>query len=254
MTIHIKTEAQLAIMREAGKKLAEVMAELERHVAPGVSTLFLDELAEKLILEKGAIPAFKNYGDVDNPFPATICASRNDEVVHGIPSADVILQEGDILKIDLGLRYQGFFADMARTLAVGEIDEKSKLLVETAKQAFWKGVKKLKAGAMLSSFSKTAQKIVEDAGFSVVRNLVGHGIGANLHEEPQIPNYFEKGFRDLKLEAGMTLALEPMINVGDHQTVLGNNGWVFLTADGKRSAHYENTILITKDGIEVLTQ
>lgn len=254
MTIHIKTEQELAIMRAAGRKLAEVMTELEKAVAPGVSTLALDELAEKLILERESIPAFKGYGDADNPFPGTICASRNDEVVHGIPSEDVILKEGDLLKIDLGLQYKGFFADMARTFAVGEIDKESLRLMEAVKKAFWQGVAELKEGAKLSGFSQAAQRVVEKAGFSVVRNLVGHGIGEDLHEEPQIPNYFEKGFRDLELRAGMVLAIEPMINAGTHQTVLGNDGWVFLTADGKRSAHYENTIAITKNGIEVLTQ
>lgn len=254
MTISIKSEDELKIMRAAGKKLAFVMQELEKNIKIGVSTLFLDELAERLILESGAKPAFKGYGDEDNPFPATICASLNAEVVHGIPSKSVVLEEGDILKIDLGLEYEGYFADMARTFPVGKVDDESVHLIETAKQAFWQGIKNLRSGAKLSEYSKVAQQVVEKAGFSVVRNLVGHGIGENLHEDPQVANYFAKGYRDLRLEVGMTLAIEPMINAGIHETVLGSDGWVFLTADGRRSAHYENTIAITKNGVEVLTQ
>jgi methionyl aminopeptidase len=253
MSIHIKTESEIAIMRNAGHALAEVMREIGDKVHAGVSTLEIDKLAEELILRAGGNPAFKGYGDSDNPFPATICASVNDEVVHGIPSDSIILKDGDIFKVDLGIEIEGFYSDMARTFAVGEISAEAQKLVDVTEQSFWKGIKNLKSGAMLSEFSKTAQKTVEDAGFSVVRNLVGHGIGKHLHEDPQVPNYFEKGFRDLVLEAGMTLALEPMVNVGTHLTELGSDGWVFLTADRKLSAHYENTILITENGVEVLT-
>ncbi len=254
MSIHIKSEKELGIMRRAGKSLAAVMRELEKNVAPGISTLQIDKLAEELVLSHGALPAFKGYGEKRNPFPATICASLNDEVVHGIPSDEVILKDGDIFKIDIGLKLDGFFADMARTFPIGEISQEAQKLIEVTEKTFWNGVKNLKDGANLSEYSKTVQKVAEDAGFSVVKNLVGHGIGKNLHESPQVPNYFEKGYRDISLKAGMTLALEPMINVGTHETVIGPDGWVFLTADRKLSAHYENTILITKDGIEVLTK
>jgi len=254
MSIHIKTESELAIMRLAGKKLAEVMQGLEKEIKPGVSTLAIDQLAEELILERGAIPAFKGYGGGKNPFPATICASINSEVVHGIPSAQRILKEGDIFKVDMGLEIDGFFSDMARTFAVGEISAEAEKLKEVTKQAFWQGIKGLKDGVMLSVYSKAAEKVVTQAGFSVVRNLVGHGIGKKLHEEPQVPNYFVKGFPDFKLKAGMTLALEPMVNAGDFKTVLGSDGWVFETKDGSLSAHYENTILITRNGVEILTQ
>jgi len=253
MSIHIKNEAEIEIMRRAGKALASVMHELEKQVRAGVSTLQIDKLAEELILAAGGQPAFKGYGGGKNPFPATICASVNDEVVHGIPSDSRILENGDIFKIDIGIEIDGFYSDMARTFAIGEISEQALKLIEITEKSFWKGIKNLKAGAMLSEFSKTAQKTVEDAGFSVVKNLVGHGIGKNLHEDPQVPNYFEAGYRDLVLEAGMTLALEPMVNVGTHKTELGSDGWVFLTADRKLSAHYENTILITEKGVEVLT-
>ncbi len=253
MSIHIKTESEVSIMRLAGKKLAQVMRCLEKEVRPGATTLQLDELAEKLILERGGRPAFKGYGGGKNPFPATICASINNEIVHGIPNFKRILKEGDIFKVDMGLEIDGFFSDMARTFAVGEVSPQAKKLIEVTQQAFWKGIKELKDGAMLSDYSKAAEKTAINAGFSVVKNLVGHGIGKNLHEEPQVPNYFEKGFRDFKLKAGMTLALEPMVNTGTFKTVLGKDGWVFETADGLLSAHYENTILITKNGVEILT-
>jgi methionyl aminopeptidase len=253
MSIHIKNESELEIMRKAGKALASVMLELEKEVKVGASTMAIDKLAEELILRAGGSPVFKGYGGGKNPFPATICASINDEVVHGIPTETRILKSGDILKIDIGIELDGFCSDMARTFAVGEISAEAKKLIEITEKSFWKGIKNLKAGAMMSEFSKTAQQTVEDAGFSVVKNLVGHGIGKHLHEDPQVPNYFEKGFRDLVLEEGMTLALEPMVNVGTHLTELGSDGWVFLTADRKLSAHYENTIIITKNGVEVLT-
>ncbi len=254
MAIHIKTESEIAIMRRAGKMLAQVMRCLETEIKPGISTLQLDELAEKLILDLGGRPAFKGYGGGKNPFPATICASINNEIVHGIPSSQRILRDGDIFKVDMGLEIEGFFSDMARTFAVGEISQEAKKLIEVTQQAFWRGIGELKEGCVLSNYSKAAEKTVMAEGFSVVKNLVGHGIGRNLHEDPQVPNYFEKGFRDLQLKAGMTLALEPMINVGNFKTVLGKDGWVFETADGSLSAHYENTILITKNGVEILTQ
>ena len=254
MAVSIKTQQEIEIMRKAGRALAEIMRALEKEVRPGIDTLQLDKLAEELVFARGGKPAFKGYGDSKNPFPATICASINDEVVHGIPHENKILSEGDILKIDIGLSIDGYFSDMARTFAVGEISEQAKKLIEVTEKSFWKGVGDLRNGAMLSSYSRAVQKLVEGNGFSVVKNLVGHGIGTELHADPQVPNYFEKGFRDLELKAGMTLALEPMVNVGTFKTVLDKDGWAYCTADGKLSAHYENTILITEKGIEVLTQ
>ena len=254
MTISIKNESELSVMRKAGKILAEIMLEIEKEVRPGIDTMQLDKLAEELVFTHGGKAAFKGYGEKNNPFPATICASINDEVVHGIPSTEKIINEGDILKVDIGIEIDGYFSDMARTFAVGKISKEAQKLIEVTEKSFWKGVAKLKEGANLSEYSKTVQKVVEDAGFSVVKNLVGHGIGKNLHEEPQILNYFEYGYRDLILEKGMTLALEPMVNEGDYKTIIGRDGWVFLTADRKLSAHYENTVVITDKGIEVLTQ
>lgn len=253
-TISIKTEQELDIMRISGKKLADIMRQIEKEVRPGIDTMQLDKLAQELVLREGGTPAFKGYGDPHNAFPATICASINDEVVHGIPHEEVVLNDGDILKVDIGMEYEGLFMDMARTFAVGKIDDRAKKIKEVTEKSFWKGIKGLKDGVMMGDYSKAVQQHVESNGFSVVRNLVGHGIGAHLHEDPQIPNYFEHGMRDVELKAGMTLALEPMVNEGTYKTMLGNDGWVFKTADGKLSAHYENTIAITKNGVEVLTQ
>jgi methionyl aminopeptidase len=250
----IKTEKEIETMRKAGRALAEIMCQLEKEIRPGVDTLQLDKLAQELVFAHGGVPAFKGYGGGKNPFPATICASINDEVVHGIPDDKKILCEGDLLKIDIGINIDGYFSDMARTFPVGKISDEAEKLIEVTEKSFWKGVANFKDGAMLSGFSKAVQNYVEENGFSVVRNLVGHGIGTELHEQPQIPNYWEKGYRDLELKAGMILALEPMVNVGDFKTVLASDGWAYCTTDGKLSAHYENTILITKDGIEVLTK
>ena len=253
--VSIKNEKEIEKIRESSKRLAVVMREVEGHIKSGNSTLLLDEIVEKAILKLGGIPAFKNYGEEDgNPYPATICASINDEIVHGIPSERIILKEGDILKIDMGMKYEGMFSDMARTFAVGKIDNKSRRLIEVTEKSFWEGVKKIKNGAMLSDYSKAVQKYVELNGFSVVRDLVGHGIGTELHEDPQIMNYYEKRYYDLKLKSGMVLAIEPMINEGSYQVKIENNGWVFKTRDGKRSAHYENTVLVTDNGYEILTK
>ena len=240
-------------MRQAGQILKEIMQEIGKEVRPGVDTLQLDKLAEELVFARGGKPLFKGYGGGKNPFPGTICASINDEVVHGIPGTERVLNEGDILKIDIGIEVDGYCSDMARTFPIGKISAEAQKLMDITEKSFWKGVGKMKEGSMLSEYSKAVQKTAEDAGFSVVRNLVGHGIGQKLHEDPQILNYYERSFPDLRLQAGMTLALEPMINQGDFRTVIGKDGWVFKTADGSLSAHYENTILVTKKGIEVLT-
>jgi methionyl aminopeptidase len=253
MNVSIKTEKEIGKMRTAGKILSLIMEEIGSRIKPGTSTMELDKLAEELVFAHGGKAAFKGYGGKSNPFPATICASINDEVVHGIPNEGRIMNGGDILKIDIGIEIDGYFSDMARTFAVGKISAEAEELIRITEKSFWKGISKLKAGQMLSEYSKEAQKIIEGAGFSAVRNLVGHGIGTSLHEDPQIANYFEKSFPDLRLKAGMTFAIEPMVNAGDFRTVLGEDGWVFKTADGSLSAHYENTVLVTEKGIEVLT-
>ncbi len=252
--ISLKTKEDIKAMREGGRKLAQIMEELRKNVKPGISTLEINKLAEKLVFDAGGKPSFKGYEDSSGrKFPATICVSINNEVVHGVPSENKILKKGDVFKIDIGMQYKGMHTDMARTFAAGNTDPRSLQLIKITEKSFWAGIKKLKAGKYLSDYSKAMQEFVEANGFSVVRNLVGHGIGREIHEDPQIPNYYNKKYQDVKLAAGMALALEPMVNAGSFETVLGHDGWVFKTRDGSLSAHYENTVLITEKGVEVLT-
>jgi len=241
-------------MREGGKILAEIMQQIEKAIFPGQNTASLDKLAERLVFANGGEAIFKNFGqESGNPYPGNICASLNSEIVHGIPDKNKKIQKGDILKIDIGMRYKGMITDMARTFLVKPVSPEAQKIAQVAEQAFWAGVKKIKAGDKLSEYSRAVQKFVEDKGFSVVRNLVGHGVGRELHEDPYVPNYYTKKDSSLNLAEGMTLALEPMINAGSFHTVLAKDGWVFSTKDKKLSAHYENTIVVTKNGAEVLT-
>ncbi len=241
-------------MREGGRKLAGIMDKLKKLARPEISTTEIDKLAEKLVFNNGGIPSFKGFEDSSGrKFPAAICASLNDEVVHGVPNKKRILNEGDILKIDIGMLYKGYHTDMARSFAVGKCSGQARKLLEITEKSFWEGIKKLKAGKMLSDYSKAVQEFVEGNGFSVVRSLVGHGIGRSLHEDPQVPNYYNKKYQNIKLSAGMTLALEPMVNAGSFEVILERDGWVFKTKDGSLSAHYEDTILITEKGVEILT-
>lgn len=250
----IKNKEEIGVMREGGRRLALIMKELSAGVKTGENTQTLDKLAEELVFANKGEPAFKGYGrETGNPFPATICASLDEEVVHGIPSADIVLKEGSLLKIDIGMKFDGLYVDMARVFAVGKVSSEASKLASVAEGCFWAGLKKMRPGGMMSEYSKAAQKYAESSGFSVVRNLVGHGVGRQLHEDPQIPNYHNPGYADCRLLPGMTLALEPMINAGSHRTVVGEDGWVYRTADGSLSAHYENTVLITDKGTEVLT-
>jgi methionyl aminopeptidase len=252
--ITIKTQKEIESMRRGGNILAGIMEKLGEKVTSGTNTKTLDKLAEELVFAAGGVPAFKGYGaETGNPFPATLCTSLNSEVVHAIPSEKVILKDGDILKIDVGMKYKGMFTDMTRIFAIGKISDEARKLIEVTEGCFWAGIKNLKAGVMLSDYSKAAQKYVESHGFSVVRNLVGHGIGRELHEDPYVPNYYDKKYQDIRLSVGMALALEPMVNVGKYATILDNDGWVFVTKDGSLSAQYENTIIITEKGVEVIT-
>jgi len=253
-TAIIKTQEEIAIMREGCKKTAQVVEELGKNAKSGISTLEIDELAEKLILNMGGVPAFKGYGkESGNPFPATICASINNEAVHGIPKKNRILQEGDIFKIDTGMIYKGMFTDMTRAFAVGKISDEKRKIISVAKGAFYEGLKQIKPGGFLSDYSKAVQKYVEKNGFSIVRDLTSHGVGRNLHESPQILNFYHKGYDDLKLKAGMTFALEPIINAGGPEIITGEDGWTLETMDGSLSGHWENTIVITEKGAEILT-
>ena len=248
MAITIKSEREIELMAEAGKILERVHNELEKALRPGMSTKDIDTLGEELIRSYGCIPSFLDY----NGYPASICVSVNDEVVHGIPSKDRILQDGDIVSLDAGLIHEGYHSDAARTHAVGNISEEAKRLIEVTKQSFFEGIKLAVPGNHLFDISEAIQKYVESNGYSVVRDLVGHGIGTHLHEDPQIPN-FKQRRKGMKLRPGMTLAIEPMVNEGSYDVVWLDDDWTVVTEDGSLAAHYENTIVITEDGCEILT-
>lgn len=248
MSISIKTEREIELMREAGKILATVHDELEQFIKPGISTKDIDKKGEEIIRSFGCIPSFLNY----NGYPASICVSINDEVVHGIPSSKRILLEGDIVSLDAGVIYNGYHSDAARTHAVGEISSEAKQLIDVTRNSFFEGIKYAKEGNHLYDISKAIQSYAESFGYGVVRKLVGHGIGKNLHEEPQVPNFKMPG-RGVKLEAGMTLAVEPMITAGTHDVRFLSDRWTAVTTDGSLSAHYENTIVITKGEPEILS-
>lgn len=246
--ITIKSRSEIEKMRLAGRITGDALKEIEKHIKPGVSTKQLDKIAHNYIVSKGATPSFLNY----NGFPGSICASPNDGVVHGIPSKEVILKEGDIISIDVGAYIGGYHGDAARTFAVGRVSDEAKRLIEVTRQSFFEGVKYAVHGAKMGDVSAAIQEYVESNGFSVVRDLVGHGIGRKLHEDPSVPNFGHKG-RGVKLAAGMTLAIEPMVNAGVKDVCVLDDDWTVVTEDGSLSAHYENTILICKGECEILT-
>ncbi len=248
MSVTIKSAREIELMREAGRLLAEVHEELAAFVKPGISTKDIDKYGEELIRNRGCIPNFLNY----NGYPASICVSVNDEVVHGIPSKHRILQEGDIVSLDAGLIYKGYHSDAARTHGVGQISESAQKLIDVTRQSFFEGIKFAKAGNRLHDISGAIGSYAESFGYGVVRDLVGHGIGTALHEDPQIPN-FKQLRRGIKLLPGMTLAIEPMINAGTWKVCWMDDEWTVVTEDGALSAHYENTVLITDGEPEILT-
>lgn len=248
MSVSIKTAREIGLMKEAGRLLEQVHDELAKAIKPGISTWEIDHLGEELIRSFGCTPNFLHY----NGYPASICVSVNDEVVHGIPSKERILQEGDIVSLDAGLIYKGYHSDAARTHAVGEISQEAKKLIEVTRQSFFEGIKYAKAGHHLHEISAAIGAYAESFGYGVVRDLVGHGIGTALHEDPQIPNFAQKR-RGIRLVPGMTLAIEPMINIGRPDVCWLDDDWTVVTEDGSLSAHYENTILITDGEPEILT-
>jgi len=248
MAVTIKSDREIELMREAGRILAIVHKELEKAIQPGMSTMDINKLGEEVIRSYDCIPSFLNY----NGYPASICVSVNDEIVHGIPSKSRIIMEGDIVSLDAGVIYKGYHSDAARTHAVGEISNEAKKLIEVTKQSFFEGIKFAKEGNHLFEISEAIGRYAESFGYGVVRDLVGHGIGSHLHEEPQIPN-FKQRRRGLKLQAGMTLAIEPMINIGRYDVEWLDDDWTVVSEDGSLSAHYENTVLITKGEPELLT-
>ncbi len=239
-------------MRRSGRIHATAVDRLKEAIEPGVSTAELDRIAEDVIREAGATPSFKGY----QGFPATICSQVNDCVVHGIPSEDEILREGDIFGADLGAIYEGWHSDGAFTVAVGEVDEESLRLIEITRQSLDRALEQVRPGNTIRDIASAVQSFVEDAGFSVVRALVGHGIGSQMHEPPQVPNFVDKtggGVYDTKLLPGMTLAIEPMVNAGGPEVIQDADGWKVRTKDGSRSAHFEHTVAVTQDGCWILT-
>ena len=248
MAVTIKSKHEIQLMREAGKRLEDVHNQLAEIIRPGISTLEIDLFGEKAIGAYGCIPNFLNY----NGYPASICVSVNDEVVHGIPKKNRILQEGDIVSLDAGLIYEGYHSDAARTYGVGKISDEAARLIRVTRESFFEGIKLAQPGNHLFDISEAIQNHVESNGFSIVRDLVGHGIGTHLHEDPQIPNFKEKR-KGMKLRPGMTLAIEPMVNEGTFEVEWLDDDWTVVTADGSLAAHYENTIAITEDGYEILT-
>jgi methionyl aminopeptidase len=246
--IVLKSAAELQKMRAAGRIVAEILAQIENMIVPGVTTAELDSFAAEECRRHGAKPAFKGYGG----FPYVICASPNDRVVHGFPDQRP-LNEGDILSIDFGVLFKGYYGDAAVTIPVGRVDEETKLLVEATRTSLERAIEKAQPGARLSDISHAVQSWVEPRGFSVVRDFVGHGIGRQLHEAPQLPNYGDPGHGP-RLKVGMTLAIEPMINAGQPGVRILEDGWTAVTQDGKRSAHFEHTVAITDHGPEILTR
>jgi methionyl aminopeptidase len=247
--IVLKSPDEIKRMGDACRIVAETLQGISERIAPGVTTKELDEFAESYILSKGARPAFKGY----RGYPASVCTSVNDQVVHGIPSRGARLRKGDIVSVDIGVYYRGFYGDAALTIPVGEIDAQAKKLLAVTERALETGIEKAASGNRLSDVSCSIQECVEAEGFSVVRNFVGHGIGRQLHEEPQIPNFGRRG-EGPRLREGMTLAIEPMVNAGGWEVVILDDGWTAVTKDGSLSAHFEHTVALTKNGCEVLTK
>jgi len=246
--IIIKSDQEIDIMRKSGKITGAILKELYNIIKPGISTMDINDFVEKVILKNNMIPTFKGY----KGYPAAACVSVNDEVIHGIPSKTRLLAEGDIVSVDVGCTYKGYVSDAARTYAVGEIDEEAKRLIKVTEESFFEGLAFCRKGSRLSDISNAIQTHVEKAGFSAVRDFVGHGIGRSMHEEPQIPNYGNPG-RGPRLAKGMTLAIEPMINQGSFEVEVKLDDWTAVTADGKLSSHYENTVVITDGEPELLT-
>lgn len=248
MAVTIKSPREIELMRKAGEILEKTHDELANALRPGMSTLDIDRLGEKIIRSFGCTPSFKNY----NGYPASICVSVNDEVVHGIPSRHRILNEGDIVSLDAGVIYKGYHSDAARTHGIGTILPEAQKLIDVTKQSFFEGIKFAKAGNHLNDISSAIQEYAESFGYGVVRDLVGHGIGTHLHEDPEVPNFSMKR-KGILLQPGMTLAIEPMINAGRPDVVWMDDDWTVVTDDGSLSAHYENTILITDGEPEILS-
>lgn len=254
----IKTPEEIEAMRPAGETVARALKLVEEMAAPGITTAEIDRAVEALIRKAGGIPAFLDYPcptPGGSPFPASICASINEEVVHGIPD-DRTLKDGDLLSVDVGVELNGFFGDAARTFGIGDVSRKARKLIETTRECLDRATQEMRSGTQLRKICGLIQKTAEDAGYSVVEQFVGHGIGRAMHEPPQVPNYVSRAFGDgmLRLPAGTALAIEPMLNVGTHEVRVRPNGWTVITKDHALSAHFENTIAVTENGPLVLTE
>ena len=248
MPVTIKSAREIELMRAAGKILGKAHQDLGKELKPGMTTLEIDRLGEEMIRSYGCIPSFKNY----QGFPASVCVSVNDEVVHGIPDKKRVIQEGDIVSLDMGVIYKGYHSDAARTHGIGEISKAAANLIRRTRESFFEGIRYACAGCHLHQISAAVNAHADRCGYGVVRDLVGHGIGSHLHEEPEVPNFYKRT-RGIRLRPGMTLAVEPMINEGTGDVKWLGNNWTVVTADHKLSAHYENTILITKGKPEILS-
>jgi methionyl aminopeptidase len=255
MAIIIKTEQEIEILREGGKRLAAILDKVAKKVAPGISAMELDEYAEQLIREGGDEPAFKGYQPSHHmePYPASLCVSVNNQVVHGIPKKEVILKEGDIVSIDLGLKHKGMFTDHAVTVAVGKVSKKDEELLRATKEALMTGIQAARGGARVGDIGYAIQSFVKKHGYGIVRDLAGHGVGREIHEDPFIPNYGKAG-KGEHLVPGMVVAIEPMLNLGGDDTIVDADGYTVKTADGSKSAHFEHTVLITEGEPEILTE
>ncbi len=249
MSVRAKTQEEIELMKEAGRILAITLDGIRRELKPGMTTLDIDRLGEQIIRDFGCVPSFLNY----HGYPASICVSVNDEVVHGIPTDKRIIQEGDLVSLDAGVIYKGYHSDAARSYVIGENSEAQRL-IDATRQSFFEGIKYAKAGNHICDIARGVQRYAEGQGYSVVRDLVGHGIGSELHEDPQVPNYIRRFRKGSKLVPGMTLAVEPMINQGEYDVVWLEDDWTVVTYDGCLSAHYENTILITEGEPIILSQ
>lgn len=250
--ITLKSAREIEVMRSANVIVAEILAELRDKVAAGVTTLELDSLAEELTYKKKATPAFKGYQMAGRIYPRSLCVSVNDEIVHGIPSGRV-LKDGDIVGLDFGVIYEGFYGDSAVTVGVGAITEDARRLMQVTEQALYRGIEHLRDGKRLGDLSSAIQQMIEGAGFSVVRSFVGHGIGKRLHEDPPVPNYGEAE-RGIRLKEGMVLAIEPMVNAGSSEVKMKEDGWTAVTGDGSLSAHFEHSVAITQNGPYILSR
>lgn len=253
--IKLKTKEEIEILREGGRRHGAILRAVAAQVAPGVSTKALDDLAYKLIIEGGDKPAFLNYtpDGISYPYPASLCVSVNDEVVHGIPNKDVILQEGDIVSLDLGLIHEGMITDAAITVPVGNISKDAQKLIDTTREALARAIKAIKPGATVGDIGHAVESFATPLGYGIVRILSGHGVGYSVHEDPFVPNYGKPGAGE-KLVPGMVLAIEPMLNLGGDEVCVTDDEYTYITDDGSLSAHFEHTIAITEDGAEILTK